>query len=84
LDPLLLIHTCAERVAPQIGVMAWIVDDNGIPGRSPPRGHARGAPPPSRAAPSTITADSSSNTRITIFAPDARHDVPFRLGLAPF
>jgi SRSO17 transposase len=30
-DPQLLIHACAERVAPQIGVTAWIVDDTGIP-----------------------------------------------------
>ena len=26
----LLVRACAERVAPQIGVMAWIVDDTGI------------------------------------------------------
>ncbi len=29
-DPELLIRECAERVAPQIGVTAWIVDDTGI------------------------------------------------------
>jgi SRSO17 transposase len=29
-DPELLIRACAERVAPQIGVVAWIVDDTGI------------------------------------------------------
>jgi SRSO17 transposase len=29
-DPGLLIRACAERLAPQIGVMAWIVDDTGI------------------------------------------------------
>jgi SRSO17 transposase len=29
-DPALLIRACAERVAPGIGVMAWIVDDTGI------------------------------------------------------
>lgn len=29
-DPRLLIRACAERVAPQIGVVAWIVDDTGI------------------------------------------------------
>jgi len=28
-DPRLLIRACAERVAPQIGVVAWIVDDTG-------------------------------------------------------
>jgi SRSO17 transposase len=30
-DPRLLVRACAERVAPQIGVVAWIVDDTGIP-----------------------------------------------------
>jgi SRSO17 transposase len=30
-DPTLLIRACAERVAPEIGVTAWIVDDTGIP-----------------------------------------------------
>ena len=29
-DPELLIRACAERVAPQIGVVAWVVDDTGI------------------------------------------------------
>ena len=29
-DPELLIKGCAERVAPQIGVVGWIVDDTGI------------------------------------------------------
>jgi hypothetical protein len=29
-DPRLLIRACAERVAPQIGVVAWIVDDTEI------------------------------------------------------
>jgi SRSO17 transposase len=29
-DPELLIRACAERVTPQIGVVAWIVDDTGI------------------------------------------------------
>jgi SRSO17 transposase len=29
-QPGLLIRACAERVAPQIGVLAWIVDDTGI------------------------------------------------------
>jgi len=29
-QPELLIKACAERVAPQIGVIAWIVDDTGI------------------------------------------------------
>ena len=29
-DPGLLVRACAERVAPQIGVLAWIVDDTGI------------------------------------------------------
>jgi SRSO17 transposase len=28
--PELLLRACAERVAPQIGVMAWVVDDTGI------------------------------------------------------
>src|SRR6266487_4058208 len=30
-DPDLLVRECAERVVPQIGVQAWIVDDTGIP-----------------------------------------------------
>jgi SRSO17 transposase len=30
-DPTLLVGACAERVAPEIGVLAWIVDDTGIP-----------------------------------------------------
>jgi SRSO17 transposase len=30
-DPALLVCACAERVAPEIGVLAWIVDDTGIP-----------------------------------------------------
>jgi SRSO17 transposase len=29
-QPELLIRACAERVAPQIGVIAWVVDDTGI------------------------------------------------------
>ncbi len=29
-QPELLLRACAERVAPQIGVVAWIVDDTGI------------------------------------------------------
>src|SRR5215212_9797744 len=29
-DPQLLVRACAERVAPEIGVLAWIVDDTGI------------------------------------------------------
>jgi SRSO17 transposase len=29
-EPTLLIRGCAERVAPEIGVLAWIVDDTGI------------------------------------------------------
>lgn len=29
-EPGLLVRACAERVAPQIGVLAWIVDDTGI------------------------------------------------------
>ena len=29
-DPQLLVRACAERVAPEIGVLAWIVGDTGI------------------------------------------------------
>jgi SRSO17 transposase len=29
-DPELLVRACAERVAPGIGVLAWVVDDTGI------------------------------------------------------
>ncbi len=29
-DPALLVRACVERVAPEIGVLAWIVDDTGI------------------------------------------------------
>jgi SRSO17 transposase len=29
-DPALLIRACAERVAPELGVTAWIVDDTGV------------------------------------------------------
>jgi SRSO17 transposase len=29
-DPTLLIRACAQRVAPEIGVAAWVVDDTGI------------------------------------------------------
>ena len=29
-DPTLLLRACAERVAPEIGVTAWVVDDTGI------------------------------------------------------
>jgi SRSO17 transposase len=29
-DPELLARACAERVAPEIGVLAWVVDDTGI------------------------------------------------------
>jgi SRSO17 transposase len=29
-DPELVVRACAERVAPEIGVVAWIVDDTGI------------------------------------------------------
>jgi SRSO17 transposase len=30
-DPELLVRACAERVTPEIGVTAWVVDDTGIP-----------------------------------------------------
>ena len=30
-SPGLVVRACAERVAPEIGVLAWIVDDTGIP-----------------------------------------------------
>src|SRR3954471_25082465 len=29
-DPGLLVRACAERVAPQLGVLAWVIDDTGI------------------------------------------------------
>ena len=29
-DPALVVRACAERVAPEIGVAAWVVDDTGI------------------------------------------------------
>jgi SRSO17 transposase len=29
-EPTLLVRVCAERVAPEIGVLAWIVDDTGM------------------------------------------------------
>jgi len=29
-DPAVLIRACAERVAPEIGVAAWVVDDTGV------------------------------------------------------
>ncbi len=29
-DPQLLVRGCAERVAPKLGVLAWVVDDTGI------------------------------------------------------
>ena len=29
-EPALLVRACAERVAPEIGVLAWVVDDTGI------------------------------------------------------
>ena len=29
-DPTLLVRACAERVAPEIGVLAWIVDDTSV------------------------------------------------------
>src|SRR5437899_5109744 len=29
--PELLVRACAERVAPGLGVLAWVVDDTGIP-----------------------------------------------------
>jgi SRSO17 transposase len=29
-DPALLVRACAERVATEIGVLAWIVDDTGV------------------------------------------------------
>jgi len=45
-DPALLVRACAERVAPEIAVSAWIVDDTGIrkdgrhsPGRLKDRVH---------------------------------------------
>jgi SRSO17 transposase len=30
-DPALLVRACAERVAPELGVVAWVIDDTGIP-----------------------------------------------------
>src|SRR6187399_2362150 len=29
-DPALLVRACARRVAPELGVSAWVVDDTGI------------------------------------------------------
>lgn len=29
-DPALLVRACAERVVPEIGVVAWVIDDTGI------------------------------------------------------
>jgi len=29
-DPDLVVRVCAERVAPEIGVLAWVIDDTGI------------------------------------------------------
>lgn len=29
-DPELLVRACAERVAPEVGVVAWVVDDTGV------------------------------------------------------
>ena len=29
-QPALVVRACAERVAPEIGVLAWVVDDTGI------------------------------------------------------
>jgi SRSO17 transposase len=29
-DPRLLVRACAERVAPELGVLAWVLDDTGI------------------------------------------------------
>jgi SRSO17 transposase len=48
-EPELLVRACAERVAPEIGVSAWVVDDTGIVkdgkhspgGEAPVLGHAR-------------------------------------------
>ncbi len=30
-DPVALVRACAERVTPELGVAAWVVDDTGIP-----------------------------------------------------
>ncbi|GAB4253315.1 MAG: hypothetical protein Kow00122_11220 [Thermoleophilia bacterium] len=30
-DPRSLVKACAERVAPELGLVAWVVDDTGIP-----------------------------------------------------
>ena len=30
-EPELVVRACAERVAPELGVLAWVVDDTGIP-----------------------------------------------------
>jgi SRSO17 transposase len=30
-DPAVLVRACAERVVPELGVSAWVVDDTGIP-----------------------------------------------------
>jgi SRSO17 transposase len=30
-DPASLVRACAERVAPELGVSAWVIDDTGIP-----------------------------------------------------
>src|SRR3954451_18147896 len=30
-DPALMVRACAERVGPEVGVAAWVVDDTGIP-----------------------------------------------------
>ena len=33
-DPAVLVRACAERVAPELGVSAWVVDDTGIARRT--------------------------------------------------
>ena len=30
-DPVLVVRRCAERVAPELGVEAWVLDDTGFP-----------------------------------------------------
>src|SRR3990170_3392427 len=30
-DPALLVRACVERVAPELDVLAWVVDDTGVP-----------------------------------------------------
>jgi SRSO17 transposase len=77
-EPVLLVRACAERVAPEIGVLAWIVDDTGI------RKDGRHSPGVKRQWSGTLGKIDNCQVTVSVHAAGARGTLPlgWRLYLA--